>query len=351
MQLEQHLISEDSIIRDALIKINDIGDPDLLTLFVVDSNNSLLGSITDGDIRRGLIKGAGVDDSIKDIYHKKVKFVVDDNNPDYEKMNYLRNKKIKLVPLVNKQHQILKILDFSILKAILPIDAVIMAGGLGSRLKPLTNTTPKPLLKVGDKEIIAYNFDRLYQFGITNQFVTVNYLGEQIMSFCDSYVNKDINFNLIEETEYYGTAGALSLVDDFQNDTVLLMNSDLLTNIDYEDFYKSFVNKKADIMVASIPYQISLPYGIFKEENREVHSLEEKPSYTYYANAGIYLIKKELLKLVPKNEFFNATDLLEKIINSDRKLIHYPIRSYWLDIGKHEDYKKAQSDILHIDFD
>mgnify|MGYP001589428433 CR=1 FL=1 len=350
MQLENHLILEDTLIKEALLKINKIGNPDLLTLFVVDSENKLLGSLTDGDIRRGLINGIDIGNSIKKVYHKDVKYVVDDKSPDYEKMNYLRSEKVKLVPLVNKQNQILKLLDFSVQKVILPIDAVIMAGGLGSRLKPLTDSTPKPLLKVGDKEIIAHNFDRLYQFGVTNQFVTVNYLGEQIVSFCKSY-KKEINFNLIQEKEYYGTAGALSLINDFQNDTILLMNSDLLTNIDYEDFYKSFIDKEADIMVASVPYQVSLPYGIFKEENRKVLSFEEKPNYTYYANAGIYLIKKSLLKLVPENEFFNATDLLEIIINSNKKLIHYPIRSYWLDIGKHEDYKKAQNDILHIDFD
>jgi CBS domain-containing protein len=183
MQLENHLILENSIIKEALLKINKIGNPDLLTLFVVDSENKLLGSITDGDIRRGLIKGIDVEDSIKNVYYNNVKYVVDNKSPDYEKMNYLRSKKVKLVPLVNEQNQILKLLDFSIQKAILPIDAVIMAGGLGARLRPLTDVTPKPLLKVGDKEIIAYNFDRLYQFGVTNQYVTVNYLSEQILSF------------------------------------------------------------------------------------------------------------------------------------------------------------------------
>ena len=208
-QLENHLILENSKINEALLKINKIGNPDLLTLFVVDSENKLLGSITDGDIRRGLIKGIDVEDSIKNIYYNNVKYLVDNKSPDYEKMNYLRSIKVKLVPLVNRQNQILKLLDFSIQKAILPIDAVIMAGGLGTRLRPLTDVTPKPLLKVGDKEIIAYNFDRLYQFGVTNQHVTVNYLSEQILSFCDAY-NKEINFNLIKETEYYGTAGALS---------------------------------------------------------------------------------------------------------------------------------------------
>jgi len=156
---------------------------------------------------------------------------------------------------------------------------------------------------------------------------------------------------MINENEYLGTAGALSLIDDFHNDTVLLMNSDLLTNIDYEDFYRTFLNTGADTMVASIPYEVNLPYAIFDAVDRNVSSFIEKPNYTYFANAGIYLIKKELIKLIPKSTFFNATDLMDLIIKSNKKLIHYPIRGYWLDIGKHEDFEKAQKDISHINWD
>ena len=156
------------------------------------------------------------------------------------------------------------------MKSLLPIDAVIMAGGLGSRLKPLTDNTPKPLIKVGNKEIISYNFDRLYQYGIFNQFISVNYLGNQIEDFCIDY-NDKINFQIIKEDQFLGTAGSLSLIDDFYNDTILLMNSDLLTNINYEDFYRSFKENNADIMVASIPYDVSLPYAVFETQNNNRH--------------------------------------------------------------------------------
>ena len=148
-----------------------------------------------------------------------------------------------------------------------------------------------------------------------------------------------------------GTAGSLSLIKSFQNDTILLMNSDLLTDIDYEDFYKSFIDNDADIMVASISYPVSLPYAIFEVDDKKVISFEEKPSYTYYANAGIYLIKKSIIEKVPKNKFFNATDLMQLVIDStDKQIKHYSIRGYWLDIGKHQDYEKAQRDIRHIKF-
>ena len=131
------------------------------------------------------------------------------------------------------------------------------------------------------------------------------------------------------------------------------MNSDLLTNINYEDFFRSFKETNADIMVASTPYDISLPYAVFETQNNNsyIKSFKEKPKYTYFTNTGIYLMKKSVLRHVPKNEFYNATDLMNAVINENGKLIHFPIKGYWLDIGKHDDLEKAQKDISHIDFD
>jgi NDP-sugar pyrophosphorylase family protein len=325
--------------------------PSLQTVFVINDKKQVIGSITDGDIRRGLINGLTLQDSLNRFIYKKFHYLLE-NEENFQKLKEFRKRKLKAVPLLSKDGKLIKIYDFTKIKSILPIDAVIMAGGLGRRLQPLTNDIPKSLLKVGNKEIISYNLDRLKQFGILNQFVTVNYLGEQIDKFCSNY-DKEINFTIIKEKRYLGTAGSLSLIkkEEILSDTILLMNSDLLTNIDYEDFYKSFLEKNADLMVASIPYQVNLPYAIFDTNNGTVNSLKEKPNYTYYANAGIYLIRKELLDLVPKSTVFNATDLMEKIISLNKKLVHYPVRGYWLDIGKHEDYEKAQKDIAHIDFD
>lgn len=335
-----------SSLIEVLKKIDN--NPFTQTVFILD-NKKVVGTITDGDIRRGFIKGFSLSDPIIKFINNNFLFIEEGKN-NFDKLKIFRKKRLKAIPLLNNKGELIKIIDFTKIKSMLPIDAVIMAGGVGSRLRPLTYNMPKPLLKVGDKEIISYNFDRLHQFGINNQYITVNYLGEQLKSFCKTYNNK-INFNIVWEKEFMGTAGSLSLIDDFKNDTVLLMNSDLLTNIDYEDFYKSFIDSNADIMVASIPYPVNLPYAIFDSMDRNVLGLKEKPNFTYFANAGIYLIKKEMLKNIPKNKFFNATDLMETVINSDKKLIHYPIRSYWLDIGKHEDFEKAQKDVAHINWD
>lgn len=349
MDINNFIINIKSSLVDVLKKIDETGS--LQTVFVVNNENKLLGTITDGDIRRAFINGLTLDNPIIDFICKDFSYL-ESNTKDFEKLKEFRVEKIKAVPILSDRGEILKIIDFTIIKSLLPIDAVIMAGGLGTRLKPLTDNTPKPLVKVGNKEIISYNFDRLYQYGIFNQYVTVNYLGNQIEDFCIDY-NDEINFKIIKEDQFFGTAGALSLIDDFENDTVLLMNSDLLTNIDYEDFYRSFKENNADIMVASIPYDVSLPYAIFdtKSNNRHIKSFLEKPTYTHYANTGIYMMKKSILKHIPKNEFFNATDLMNAVINEKGKLIHFPITGYWLDIGKHKDLEKAQRDISHIDFD
>ena len=347
MKLDSCSININSTLVDVLIKID--GLPSMQTVFVLSDQSVVVGTITDGDIRRGIINGLSLDDSLDKFMFKNFSYLKEGDN-NFTKLKEFRLRKLKVVPLLSRDKKLLRLYDFTTTKSILPIDAVIMAGGIGKRLQPLTNEVPKPLLKVGNKEIISYNFDRLHQFGIKNQFVSVNYLGDMISSFCNNY-NDDINFKIINESNYYGTAGSLSLIDEFDNDTVLLMNSDLLTNVNYEDFYKSFMDQNADIMVASIPYKVDLPYAIFNTDDTQVTAFKEKPSYTYYANAGIYLMKKEIVNLIPKNTYFDATDLMNLVIEKGKNLVHYPIRGYWLDIGKHEDFEKAQKDIAHINWD
>ena len=347
MEIIKCTIEDSSSVLDVLKLIDTL--PSLQTVFVLNSHRKVVGTITDGDIRRGLIRGATINNKVIDVMYQDFSYL-QEGDIDFDKISDFRIRKLKAVPLLSKKGSLVKVYDFTKIKSILPVDAVIMAGGRGERLKPLTNEVPKPLLKVGGKEIVSYVFDSFLQYGITNQHVTINYLSDQISDFCENY-SSEINFNLIKEEEYLGTAGALTLINDFKNDVVLLINSDILTNIDFEDFYNSFLYKEADIMVASIPYKVNLPYAILNNDDDVIKSFQEKPNYTYYANAGIYLIKKEILSLIPKSKFFNATDLLQLAIEAQKKLMHYPIRSYWLDIGKHEDYEKAQKDISHIDFD
>ena len=142
----------------------------------------------------------------------------------------------------------------------------------------------------------------------------------------------------------------MSLIKGFSHDTVLIMNSDLLTNIDFEDIYLRFVNDEADMTVASIPYNVDLPYAVLETKDGEIRSFKEKPTYTYYSNAGIYFIKAALLKNIPIEEHFNATDFMQLLLDKGHKVTFYPILGYWLDIGRHEDFAKASEDIKHIKF-
>ena len=257
--------------------------------------------------------------------------------------------KMRLVPILDEEYQIIDIVNLEKYKTKLPVDAVIMAGGKGERLRPLTETIPKPLLKVGDKAIIDYNVDRLIDYGVDHISVTVNYLKEQLEEHFAKPRN-GIRIQTIREPKFLGTIGSIRFVPHFYNDTIILMNSDLFTNIDFESFYLHFMEHNADMSVAAVPYSVSVPYGIFDLKNRrEIEGVLEKPTYNYYANGGIYLFKKEMLdRYIPEDSFFNATDFMEKIIADNRKVIRFPLSGYWIDIGNKQDYQKAQDIVKHL---
>jgi dTDP-glucose pyrophosphorylase len=345
--ISKHLINSNDSIKLALEKLNNV--PENLTLFVIDETNKLVGTITDGDIRRGLLAGKSITDPVEEIVFRNFTYIKK-NSYNIEVIKIIREKRIKLVPLVDDDFNILKLIDFSKIKTILPVDAVIMAGGRGERLKPFTDTVPKSLLQVGDKPILEHNIDRLIEYGIDEFNLTLRYLGEKISEYFGNGSEKGVKINYITETIPMGTIGSVSLIKGFSHDTVLIMNSDLLTNIDFEDIYLRFVNDEADMTVASIPYNVDLPYAVLETKDGEIRSFKEKPTYTYYSNAGIYFIKAALLKNIPIEEHFNATDFMQLLLDKGHKVTFYPILGYWLDIGRHEDFAKASEDIKHIKF-
>ena len=339
-----HIISQEQTLIDALQRINSISNGPLV-LFVVDNFQQMVGTLTDGDIRRALIKGIGVDSPIKN--HRNFNFLRRGINDDVVHIHKQRELKMKLVPVLDAEDHITEVINLDKYRTKLPIDAVLMAGGKGERLRPLTEKTPKPLIKIGDKCIIDYNIDRLISYGLTHISVTVNYLREQIEEHF-SVPRDGVKINTVREPKYLGTIGSIKFVEKFYNDTILVMNSDLFTNIDYEDFYLHFMQNDADMSVAAVPYVVKVPYGVFNLDGREIKGVTEKPTISYYANAGIYLIKKERLNLIPENEFFNATDFMELLITKGYKVIRYPISGYWIDIGQHDELARAREIAKHI---
>jgi NDP-sugar pyrophosphorylase family protein len=308
----------------------------------------MVGTLTDGDARRGIIAGIDVHDTIEKVMHRNFNFLRRGVDDDVKHIKQQKLLKMKLVPILDNEDHIVDIIDLERYRTKLPIDAVIMAGGKGERLRPLTEKTPKPLIKVGDKEIIDYNVDSLISYGIQHISVTVNYLAEQIKAHYRT-PHLGVQVKTVQEPEFLGTIGAAQLVKKFYNDTILIMNSDLFTNIDFEDFYLHFMENDADMSAAAVPFSVSVPYGIFQLERHQVKGILEKPTYNYYVNAGIYLIKRSVLEnMLPKQIFFNATDFMEKLISSDHKVIRYPLSGYWIDIGNKDQLAKAREIAKHI---
>jgi dTDP-glucose pyrophosphorylase len=340
MEITQFLINKDKNIIQALEKLNLIKDSLRLILFVHDENDVIIGSVTDGDIRRSLIVDKDLTKSLEEICAVNFSFTYDSKNYLSFKSHIKNN--FRIIPLLNKEKKLLKVIDLKEQTCILPIEAVIMAGGRGKRLSPLTDTIPKPMLPLGDKPIIEHNIDRLISCGIDKIHISVSYLGDKIKTHFGSGENKNINISYVKEDKPLGTVGSLTLVSNMCTDYILLMNSDLYTNIDLEKMYNSMIEQNADMIIASKDYTVSVPYAIFENESsNQIKSFVEKPKYTYSSNAGIYMFKREFIEMIPKNEFFDITDLINKLLKSNHKVFHHPIRGYWIDIGKLEDYNKA----------
>ncbi len=343
---QKYIINKDWTLLDALSRINNIGLGPLV-LFVVDDEQRMVGTITDGDSRRALIAGASVNDKAEKVMHRNFNYMTTDNITDVNEIKRQKELKMKLIPVLDADHHIVDIINLDRYKTRLPIDAVLMAGGKGERLRPLTEKTPKPLLPVGNKAIIDHNIDRLISYGIQHINVTVNYLKEQIEEHYQEPRNS-VKIQTVREPKFLGTIGSIKFVPSFYNDTVLVMNSDLLTNIDYEDFFLHFKEYDAEMSVAAVPYNVSIPYGILDLDGRNIKGLLEKPQYNLYANAGIYLIKRRALDEIPDGEFFNATDLVEKLISEGKSVIRYPLNGTWIDIGNPQEYQKAKDLVKHL---
>lgn len=342
---KEFVINQSASIREALTAINNISS-EAESLFVVDDNQIMVGSLSDGDIRRGIINGGNLEDKVESIMHRDFKFLFE-KDFDVAHLRSFRERRVLFIPILDERKHIIDTVNLLFQKSYLPIDAVLMAGGKGERLRPLTEKTPKPLLPVGDKAIIDHNIDRLISYGISHINVTVNYLGMQIEEhFSES--RKGVWVKTFREPQFLGTIGSVKFVENYYNDTILIMNADVFTNIDFEDFFLHFQQNDAEMSVAAIPYNVSIPFGILDLEGHNIKGLIEKPKYNYYANAGIYLIKRRVLEEIPENTFFHATHLVEKLISQGKKVIRYPLNGTWIDIGTPQEYERAKDLVRHM---
>lgn len=335
----KHIISQDASLIEAIERINGLSGQSMV-LFAVDDKQRMTGTLTDGDVRRFLIAKRSLDVTVREIMHRNFRRF-EQGKISVEKVREVRRQGITLVPCLDSECRIVEVYDFTACHSILPLDAIMMAGGRGERLRPLTLTTPKPLLKIGDKCIIDYNVEALARNGVRNIAVTTNYLAEQLNEHFSRPVG-GVDVRCVCEPRKLGTIGAAKLVDGLSHDNVLIMNSDLFTTISYEDMFLQHIEEQADMTIAAIPYMVSVPLAIFRSEGNRILGLEEKPTYNYYANAGIYIVRRALLERIPDDTVFDATDLIEMLVADGCKVIYHPINGTWLDVGSPDDFRHAQ---------
>ncbi|MEN2801384.1 nucleotidyltransferase family protein [Capnocytophaga sputigena] len=340
------LIHKNKNLVEGLQCLNELRNLSRLILFVVDDNEKVIGSVTDGDIRRSIIAEQNLQKTLGEIANPDFKRLYQKDT--YQSFEKYRKSDIKILPILNQEGKMVDLIDLEYTKAQLPLEAVIMAGGRGKRLSPLTDTIPKPMLRLGDKPIIEHNIDRLISFGIKKIYISVKYLGEQIVNYLGDGSQKGISIEYVWEDEPLGTAGALALINNLSTEHILLMNSDLFTNVNFESLYLKLINEKADMAVASTEYKVDIPYAVFETEEGRVTNFKEKPSFIYHSNAGIYILKRSLIAKIEKGKYCDITDVMEQLVTEGGKLVYDPIIGYWIDIGKTVDYEHAQEFIKHL---
>lgn len=312
---------------------------------VVDVNMFLLGTVTDGDIRRGILKGLSLDTSISEVMN---------TSPICEREGYkslyykkrMRERKLKQLPLISSDNLLQRIvfsdeLELTTKKA---NKVLLMVGGLGTRLRPLTDTIPKPMLNIGSKPIVETIMESFKNYGFTNFILSVNYKKEIIMDYFQDGTHLGVNIEYIEETKRLGTAGALSLLSEKPSEPFFVMNGDLLTKVNFEqllDFHYE-TNSTATMCVREYEYQI--PYGVIETENHQLLSIIEKPIHKSFVNAGIYVLNPSALEQVPKGEFYDMPELYKRLMKEQEKVSAFPVREYWLDIGRLDDYEQAKDE-------
>ncbi|WNL27659.1 nucleotidyltransferase family protein [Arcobacter cryaerophilus gv. pseudocryaerophilus] len=335
-------LKQNATIKEALAIIDKAA---MQIALIIDENDKLIGTITDGDIRRGLLKGLVLNSSIQSIIFTTPTICkVSDTKEDILKIAL--SKKLHQIPIVDDDGKVLGIQEIE--ELIKPKDkinkVILMVGGLGTRLRPLTETTPKPMLKVGNKPILQTIVEKFAEYGYTNIVMCVNYKSDIIQDYFKDGSDFGVNIEYILEEQRMGTAGALSLLKDKPNEPFFVMNGDLLTNVNFEHLHNYHIATNSMATMCVREYDFQVPYGVVNIKDSKIVSIEEKPIHKFFVSAGIYMLSSEVLNYIPKNEFFDMPTLFEKLISLNQNTVSFPIREYWLDIGRMEEYKKANDE-------
>lgn len=336
------LVSPDSKILEAIEVINRSS---LQVAMVVDSNRKLLGMVTDGDIRRAILKNIPMSTAVERIMMKD--FVSASEKDEREKvLNLMEQNDLSRIPVIDGHGRVvdLKILLDIIKTEKLDNSVVIMAGGLGTRLRPLTRERPKPLLKVGNKPILETIIDNFREYGLDNFIISLNYKAEMIKEYFGDGSKWDINISYIDEEKPLGTVGALSLMPEKPASPFFVINGDLLTKINVKQLLEFHSRNNSFATMCVREYDFQVPYGVVKVDEHRLLGMEEKPIQSFFVNAGIYVLDPQSLDLIPPNSYLDMPNLFETMIGLSKNTTVFPIHEYWLDIGRTVDYERAHDD-------
>ncbi len=342
MELSQILIKPNTSILDTLKVIDNAA---VEIALVVDDNKRLIGTVTDGDIRRGLIKGTKLEEPIDTLMNPSP-ITAGLNSTDDELLFLMTNRSIKHLPILDKNRRVLRLV---LLKDLIkgkkrPNIAIIMAGGLGSRLGTLTQNTPKPLLPVGGKPVIARIAEQLKSHGIEEIYISINYKGSQIKKWFEENPINGAQISYLEEKEFLGTAGALSLLPNKPSNPFIVINGDIISPVNFGSLLEFHQQSHKSMTLCTREFNFQVPYGVLKLNGSQLVSIEEKPSQNIFINAGIYVINPELLKYIPEKNRFDMPELINIAIKEGNEIACYPVSDYWLDIGTPQDYIKADKE-------
>ncbi len=333
-------------IREALKIIDSEG---MQIALVVDEAGILLGTITDGDIRRGLLRGLDLSSSIETIIFKTPTVAkISDTKEDILKQALSKN--LHQIPIIDKDNKVVGIQEIN--ELIKPKNktnkVVLMVGGLGTRLRPLTENTPKPMLKVGNKPILQTIVEKFVEYGYVNIVMCVNYKSHIIQDYFGDGKEFGANINYVFENQRMGTAGALSLLEEKPMEPFFVMNGDLLTNVNFEYLHDYHISNNSIGTMCVREYDFQVPYGVVNIEDSKIKSIEEKPIHKFFVSAGIYMLSPDVLEYIPNNKFYDMPTLFEKMISECKNVVSFPLREYWLDIGRIEEFEKANNEYHEV---
>lgn len=347
----QLFISIDSPISDAIAAIDRSGRMSIA--LVVDQDRHLLNTVSDGDVRRGLLAGCALSEPVSRLLEIKAgtPYPVAVTAPLGTKpevlLQILQERLVRQLPLLDASGAVADIVILSDFLPQAPSDmgfqAVVMAGGSGMRLRPLTENTPKPMLPVGGRPVMEILVDQLRHIGVKRIHVSTHFQAQKIMDHFGKGESFGVDISYVQEDVPLGTGGALGLMERPQ-EPVLVINGDILTQVDFQSMFTFHQDHRADMTVGVRRYAVQVPYGVVDCDGSRVSGLREKPELSFFVNAGIYLLEPSVFDYIPGGQHMNMTDLIQTLIEHHKSVISFPICEYWLDMGQHADYERAQED-------